>query len=91
MQLVVRRAGMRPSSRSAEKLANMPVMSLAANHVHFNVQNPTVDSTAWSKESSLNTIPSRLTRLQISIAIKKKKLIYFYNQLTILFVSNDLS
>ena len=40
-QLVVRRAGMWPSSRSAEKPASTPVTSLAANHVNFNVQNPT--------------------------------------------------
>ena len=42
-----------PSSRSAEKPANMHVTSLAANHVHFNVQNLTVDSTAWSREPIL--------------------------------------
>ena len=47
-----------PSSISAEKPANMPVTSLAANHVHFNVQNPTAHSTAWSREASLNTIPA---------------------------------
>ena len=40
---VVRRAGMLPLSRFAEKPANTPVTSLAANHVHFNVQNPTAD------------------------------------------------
>ena len=40
----VRRAGMLPLSRSAEKPANTPVTSLVANHVHFNVQNPTADS-----------------------------------------------
>ena len=57
-QLVVRCAGMWPSLRSAEKPANMPVASLAANHSHFNVQNPTADSIAWSREASLNTIPA---------------------------------
>ena len=57
-QLVVRRAGLWPSSRSAEKSANTPVTSLAANHVHFDVQNPTADSIAWSREASLNTIPA---------------------------------
>ena len=49
-KLDVRRAGMWPSSRSAVKPANMPVTSPAANHVHFDVQNPTADSTAWSRE-----------------------------------------
>ena len=57
-QLVVRRAGMWPSSRSAEKPASTPVTSLAANHVNFNVQNPTADSTARSRGTSLNTIPA---------------------------------
>ena len=33
-QLVVRCTGMWPSLRSAEKPANTPVTSLAANHVH---------------------------------------------------------
>ena len=51
-QLVVCRAGMWLSSRYAI------VTSLAANHVHFNVDNPTVDSTALSREASLNTIPA---------------------------------
>ena len=49
-RFVVRRAGMWPSSRSAEKPANTPVTSLAANRVHFDVQNPTADSIAWSRE-----------------------------------------
>ena len=49
-KLDVRRAGMWPSSRSAVKPANTPVTSPAANHVHFYVQNPTADSTAWSRE-----------------------------------------
>ena len=40
-----------PSSRSAEKPANTPVMSLAANHVHFNVKNPMADSTEWSRDA----------------------------------------
>ena len=57
-QLVVRRAGMWSSSKSAVKPANTPVTSLAANNVHYNVQNPAVDSTAWSREASLNTIPA---------------------------------
>ena len=48
-QLVVRRAGIWPSSRSAEKPANTPVASLAANHVHFNVQNPRVNSFSMFK------------------------------------------
>ena len=42
-------------SREAGQYA---VTSLAANHVHFNVQNPTADSTVWSREASFNTIPS---------------------------------
>ena len=54
-QLVVRRAGMWPSSRSAEKPANTPVTSVAADHVHFDVQNPTAYSIAWSREASVNT------------------------------------
>ena len=43
----VRRAGMWPSSRSAEKPANKPVTSLAGNHVHFNVR--------WFVINSINT------------------------------------
>ena len=41
------------SSRSTEKPVNAPGTSLAANHVHFNVHNPTAYTTA-----SLNTIPA---------------------------------
>ena len=55
-QLVVRRAGMWPSSRSAEKPANAAVTSPAANHVHFTVQNPTAHAIAWSKEAVFNMI-----------------------------------
>ena len=55
-QLVVHRAGMWPSSKSAEKPANTPVMSLVANHVNFDVENPTAYSTEW--EASVNTIPA---------------------------------
>ena len=32
--------------------------SLATNHVHFDVKNPTAYSIAWSREASLNTIPA---------------------------------
>ena len=32
--------------------------SLASNHVHFYVNNPTAYSIAWSREASLNTIPA---------------------------------
>ena len=56
--LVVRRAGMWPSSRSAEKPANTSVASLAAYHFNFYVKNPTAYSTTWSREASLNTIPA---------------------------------
>ena len=47
----VRRAGMWPSSRSANKPANTPVTLPAANHVNFNLQNPTADSIAWLREA----------------------------------------
>ena len=30
--------------------------NVAENHVHFNVQNPTADSTARSREASLSTM-----------------------------------
>ena len=43
-QLVLRRPGMWRSSRSTEKPANTSVTSLAANHGHFNVQNPNNNS-----------------------------------------------
>ena len=58
MQLVVRRARMWPSSRSVKTPANTTVTSLAANHVRFNAQNPMADSTAFSTEAILNTIPA---------------------------------
>ena len=48
-----------PSSLiSADNPANTPLTSLVEKHVHFNVKNPTPDSTAWSRETSLNTIPA---------------------------------
>ena len=40
----------------ADPPANTPVTLPVANHDHFNVQNPTADSTAWSREAILNTI-----------------------------------
>ena len=40
----------------SSELANTPVTSLPINHVQFNVQNPTVHSTAWSTKAILNTI-----------------------------------
>ena len=46
-QLVVRHAGVWPSSlirREAGHRALSPVTSLATNHVHFDVQNPTAYS-----------------------------------------------
>ena len=49
-QFDVRRAGMWPSLRSTEKSVNTPVMLLAANLL--------ADSTAWSREATLNTIPA---------------------------------
>ena len=44
------------SSTSSWKLAIMT--SLATNHVHFDVKNPTAYSIARSREASLNTIPA---------------------------------
>ena len=35
-----------------------PMTSLATNHVHFYVKNPTAYSIAWSREASLNMIPA---------------------------------
>ena len=35
-----------------------PTRQLAANHVHFDVQNHTADSTAWLKKTIFNTIPA---------------------------------
>ena len=56
LTLIVHRPGMWPSSLA--NTAKSPVTSLATNHIHFDVQNPTVYSIVWSREASLNTIPS---------------------------------
>ena len=59
MQLVVRRTSLWNVAVIADPLRSWPtrlVTSLAENHVHFDVQNPTAYST--SREASLNTIPT---------------------------------
>ena len=56
-QLVVRRAGMWPSLPIHREAGQHGCdVSGGKNHIHFNVQNPTADSTARSREDILNTI-----------------------------------